>query len=59
MSSGRVLVYGGRGALGSACVSHFKSNNWVNLINFLKILIYIFFTLIFLIKFQIKLKVGW
>lgn len=28
MSVGRVLVYGGRGALGAACVSHFKANNW-------------------------------
>ncbi|XP_076294905.1 dihydropteridine reductase [Lasioglossum baleicum] len=25
---GRVLVYGGRGALGSVCVSTFKSHNW-------------------------------
>ncbi|XP_076382628.1 dihydropteridine reductase [Megalopta genalis] len=25
---GRVLVYGGKGALGSVCVSTFKSNNW-------------------------------
>ncbi|KZC10534.1 PREDICTED: dihydropteridine reductase [Dufourea novaeangliae] len=25
---GRVLVYGGKGALGSTCVSKFKSNNW-------------------------------
>lgn len=29
--SGRVLVYGGRGALGAACVSHFKAQNWVSL----------------------------
>ncbi|CAG0913723.1 unnamed protein product [Notodromas monacha] len=30
MSSGRVLIYGGKGALGAACVSHFKSlNYWV------------------------------
>lgn len=28
MSSGKVLIYGGRGALGAACVQHFKSNNW-------------------------------
>lgn len=28
--SGRVLVYGGKGALGSACVQHFKSKNWVS-----------------------------
>lgn len=27
--SGKVLVYGGRGALGAACVSHFKAQNWV------------------------------
>ncbi|XP_062509679.1 dihydropteridine reductase-like [Corticium candelabrum] len=27
-SAGRVLVYGGKGALGSAIVNHFKSNNW-------------------------------
>lgn len=27
---GRVIVYGGRGALGAKCVSHFKANNyWV------------------------------
>ncbi|XP_053952671.1 dihydropteridine reductase [Anastrepha ludens] len=31
---GRVLVYGGKGALGAACVSHFKSNNyWVGSID--------------------------
>lgn len=28
--SGRILVYGGRGALGAACVSHFKAQNWVS-----------------------------
>jgi dihydropteridine reductase len=28
MSAGRVLVYGGRGALGSACVEHFRSKGW-------------------------------
>ncbi|XP_018325220.1 dihydropteridine reductase-like [Agrilus planipennis] len=28
MSCGRVLIYGGKGALGSKCVSHFKSNGW-------------------------------
>ncbi|KAF2903500.1 hypothetical protein ILUMI_02690 [Ignelater luminosus] len=27
-SVGRVIVYGGRGALGAKCVSHFKANNW-------------------------------
>ncbi|XP_063221697.1 dihydropteridine reductase [Bacillus rossius redtenbacheri] len=25
---GRVFVYGGKGALGAACVSHFKAKNW-------------------------------
>lgn len=29
MSVGRVLVYGGKGALGAVCVSQFKSSNWV------------------------------
>lgn len=34
MSVGRVLIYGGKGALGAACVSHFKSNNyWVGSID--------------------------
>ncbi|OXB59373.1 hypothetical protein ASZ78_004216 [Callipepla squamata] len=28
-AAGRVLVYGGRGALGSQCVQYFKSRNWV------------------------------
>nr|XP_018915413.1 PREDICTED: dihydropteridine reductase [Bemisia tabaci] len=27
-SAGRIFVYGGRGALGSTCVSHFKKQNW-------------------------------
>lgn len=27
-ATGRVIVYGGRGALGAKCVSHFKSKNW-------------------------------
>lgn len=26
----RVIVYGGRGALGSACVQYFKSKSWVS-----------------------------
>ncbi|KAG5896463.1 hypothetical protein JTB14_002604 [Gonioctena quinquepunctata] len=31
---GRVLIYGGRGALGAKCVSHFKANNfWVGSID--------------------------
>ena len=29
MSSGKIIVYGGRGALGAAIVKHFKSQNWV------------------------------
>ncbi|XP_028026808.1 dihydropteridine reductase [Bombyx mandarina] len=30
MATGRIVVYGGRGALGAACVNHFKSiNYWV------------------------------
>ncbi|KAL5279468.1 QDPR.2 family protein [Megaselia abdita] len=34
MASRRVFVYGGRGALGQACVSHFKANNfWVGSID--------------------------
>lgn len=28
--TGRVLIYGGRGALGAKCVSHFKANNYVS-----------------------------
>ncbi|GBO04871.1 Dihydropteridine reductase [Araneus ventricosus] len=27
-NAGRVLVYGGKGALGSTIVSHFKARNW-------------------------------
>lgn len=34
MSVGRVVVYGGRGALGATCVSYFKANNWVSLNEF-------------------------
>ncbi|XP_067645285.1 dihydropteridine reductase [Eurosta solidaginis] len=31
---GRVLIYGGKGALGAACVSHYKANNyWVGSID--------------------------
>lgn len=29
-AAGRVLVYGGKGALGSQCVRYFKSRNWVS-----------------------------
>ena len=29
-ASSKVLVYGGRGALGSAIVGFFKSKNWVS-----------------------------
>lgn len=28
MSASRVLIYGGKGALGATCVSYFKSKNW-------------------------------
>ncbi|XP_075981290.1 dihydropteridine reductase [Anticarsia gemmatalis] len=28
MATGRIIVYGGRGALGAACVNHFKAINW-------------------------------
>ena len=28
--SGRLIVYGGKGALGNACVSAFKAKNWVS-----------------------------
>ncbi|CAG9817386.1 unnamed protein product [Phaedon cochleariae] len=32
--AGRVIIYGGRGALGAKCVSHFKANNfWVGSID--------------------------
>lgn len=35
MSAGRVVVYGGKGALGAACISHFKASNyWVGSIDF-------------------------
>lgn len=30
MAANRVIVYGGRGALGSKCVQHFKSKGWVS-----------------------------
>lgn len=30
--NGRVIVYGGKGALGAACVNQFKSQNWVGAI---------------------------
>lgn len=29
-AAGRVLVYGGRGALGSQCVRYLKSRDWVS-----------------------------
>lgn len=29
MVNGKVLIYGGRGALGATCVQYFKNNNWV------------------------------
>lgn len=31
MSAGRIIVYGGRGALGSTVVKHFKANNFVSM----------------------------
>lgn len=30
MAAARVLVYGGKGALGATCVSYFKSRDWVS-----------------------------
>ncbi|KAK8397077.1 hypothetical protein O3P69_005204 [Scylla paramamosain] len=37
MSAGKVIVYGGRGALGSVVVKHFKANNfWVGTIDLVK-----------------------
>lgn len=30
--SGRVLIYGGKGALGSVCVNFFKSKNFVSFV---------------------------
>ncbi|EAT41525.1 AAEL006836-PA [Aedes aegypti] len=34
MASGKVLIYGGRGALGASCVQYFKNNNyWVGCID--------------------------
>lgn len=32
MALRRVVVYGGKGALGATIVSHFKTNNWVTVI---------------------------
>lgn len=32
-AAGRVVIYGGRGALGAAVVSFFKNKNWVSLMN--------------------------
>lgn len=31
--AGRVFIYGGKGALGAACVNHFKTQNWVSVHN--------------------------
>lgn len=31
-AAGRVLIYGGRGALGAACVSYYKNKNWVSFV---------------------------
>uniref|UniRef100_A0A672MRG8 Quinoid dihydropteridine reductase n=1 Tax=Sinocyclocheilus grahami TaxID=75366 RepID=A0A672MRG8_SINGR len=30
----KVIVYGGKGALGSACVQYFRAKNWVSCLNF-------------------------
>lgn len=30
MAASRVLVYGGKGALGATCVSYFKAKDWVS-----------------------------
>lgn len=30
MSSKKILIYGGKGALGSVCVNYFKSKNFVS-----------------------------
>ena len=30
--AGRIFVYGGKGALGSVCVSKFKAENWVSVL---------------------------
>lgn len=39
----RVLIYGGRGALGAKCVSHFKANNFVSVIDIIGLFIWSFF----------------
>lgn len=33
--AGRILVYGGKGALGSVCVNHFKAKNYVSMFGIL------------------------
>ncbi len=38
-AANRVLVYGGKGALGSACVHYFKSKGWVSKRVFIMILL--------------------
>jgi hypothetical protein len=38
MSGKKVLIYGGKGALGSVCVNYFKSKNFVSIIAKIKIL---------------------
>ena len=30
MAASRVLIYGGKGALGMTCVTYFKARNWVS-----------------------------
>ena len=50
----RVLVYGGKGALGSVCVDYFRKQNWVIIFFFLNSiklhLLTLFFCFVFLFK---------
>ena len=36
--AGRILVYGGKGALGSVCVNHFKAKNYVSMFHILLVI---------------------
>ena len=40
MAVARVLVYGGKGALGATCVTYFKSKDWVRKNNILSLAIF-------------------
>lgn len=42
----RVLIYGGKGALGAKCVSHFKANNFVSVIGIIVLIILSFFCIL-------------